>query len=160
MTKTSPRFRISKKGYDRFEVDRVLSDYESQISDITKKLETYESQVKLAHEQLETLKTRYDDLVSKLSIREKAADEIARLALVEANSVIETANSNADLIVKEALSTAKILLTELSKMSLETNHAKEDIYSRINKLQTTLDNIELPKIPTLEWLNANNQNDK
>lgn len=159
MTKLATRFRIAKKGYDRFEVDRKIIQLEQDVIEHKDKLKTYQSQVDVANSQNQALKERYDDLVSKLSIREKAADEISRLALKEANAVIDTANQNADIIVQEALSTAKILLSELAKISQETTIAKDDLRVRIELLQRTLDEIELPELPHLKWLNKYNQNE-
>ena len=158
MSESKLKFRISKKGYDRYEVDRVLENYQGELKTLKEKLATYESQIGVAHSQLDKLKSRYADLVSKLSVREKAADEIARLALKEANIVIDTANQNADLIVQEALSTAKILLTELAKVTNDTNHAKDDMKEKIELIQKTLDEIKLPAVPSVEWLNQKEEN--
>lgn len=159
MREKDSSFRIAKKGYDRFQVDQVLANYEARQKELETKLSTYESQVAVASEQLDKLKSRYNDLVSKLSVREKAADEISRLALKEANVVIDTANQNADLIVSEALSTAKILLTELAKVTEDTNHAKDEMKDKIELIQKTLDDIKLPEVPRMDWLKQKEESD-
>lgn len=159
MAKKTTRFRIAKKGYDRFEVDSVLSQNELELSELKTKLQVYKSQVEVAQQQLESVKERYDDLVSKLSVREKAADEISRIALKEANTVIDTANQNADTIVMEALTTAKILLSELAKVTQETNSAKGEMKEKIDLLQKTLDELKLPEIPSIQWLDKEKESE-
>ncbi|MEG1066272.1 MAG: hypothetical protein RSD85_01845, partial [Erysipelotrichaceae bacterium] len=56
---------------------------------------------------------KYKEIQNDLSIKENAAEGMSRMALREANLVIDTANSNADLIVKEALVNAKTILNDL-----------------------------------------------
>lgn len=106
MEAKKPKFRIMKQGYDRFAVDDALERLQFELDAKEKQLQSYTKQIEFANEQLNLIKERYQSLVSELNVREKAADDIARLALREANTVISSAQNNADSIVKEALSTA------------------------------------------------------
>ena len=149
------RFRILKQGYDRFEVDRILDQYESQLKHLQEKLDSYQNQLKAAEKQIDLMKQRYDMLQNEVLTKEKAAQQVHSLALKESNTIIETANKNADLIVSEALSTARMMLMEVSKMSEQTNQVKMDLKKQLSGLSMLLDDIELPDIPHLDWLQEN-----
>lgn len=149
------RFRILKQGYDRFEVDRILDQYESQLKQLQEKLDSYQNQLKAAEKQIDLMKQRYDMLQNEVLTKEKAAQQVHSLALKESNTIIETANKNADLIVSEALSTARMMLMEVSKMSEQTNQVKMDLKKQLSGLSMLLDDIELPDIPHLDWLQEN-----
>lgn len=125
------RFRILKQGYDRFEVDRILDQYESQLKHLQEKLDSYQNQLKAAEKQIDLMKQRYDMLQNEVLTKEKAAQQVHSLALKESNTIIETANKNADLIVSEALSTARMMLMEVSKMSEQTNQVKMDLKKQL-----------------------------
>lgn len=149
------RFRILKQGYDRFEVDRILDDYETKINLQEERLATYQNQLQQSIKQIELMKERYDTLQSQILDKEKIAQQVHQLAIKEANAIIETANKNADLIVSEALSTARMMLSEVAKMSEETNQVKTDLKIQLSGLLQLLDNLQLPDIPDLDWLNTN-----
>ena len=151
------RFRILKQGYDRFEVDRSMDELETKINMLETKLATYQKQVDYTNKQLEATNQKYQALVQQLSIREKAADEISRLALQEANSIIDTANTNADIIVREALSTARLLLVELARISNQTASVKTDLKDRIIELSQLIEDFQLPDIPNMDWLQSYNK---
>lgn len=102
----TPKFRVMKNGYDRFAVDDAVDRYVREIDSLKKQLDLTSRQIQSANEQLAVIRQRYQTLVSELTVKEKAADDIARLALKEANTIIETAQNNADAIVSEALTTA------------------------------------------------------
>lgn len=152
MAKAKPQFRMMKNGYDRFAVDDAINDYHAQIEMMEKQLELYGKQVVSTKEQLDQIKLRYQTLVSELAIKEKAADDIARLALKEANMIIDTAQSNADSIVKEALSTARLVLVELSSLSKEAHGMKEDMKLQLDALMNSIDEFEFPVVPNMDWI--------
>ena len=106
-----------------------------------------------ANEQLAVIRQRYQTLVSELTVKEKAADDIARLALKEANTIIETAQNNADAIVSEALTTARIILNDLSRIASEATEMKGDMQEQLSSLMGMLDQFEIPPVPKSEWLN-------
>ena len=149
MGESKPRFRISKRGYDRFSVDDTLDRLTFERETLNQQLETYNRQMVDANEQLISIKARYQNLLSELSVREKAADDIARLALKEANSVIASAQNNADSIVKEALSTARIVLVEIARISKEAKGIKKEMYDQLEDLTKALDNFVIPVIPAI-----------
>lgn len=149
------RFRLLKQGYDRFEVDRVIDEYETQIAQNQQKLETYQSQLSLSQKQLESLKERYQQLQDQLIAKENAASQVHQMALKEANAIIENAQQNADIIVAEALGSARLILMELSKITTQTNQVKLDLKQQIESLNHMIDEVVLPDIPNIDWLTQN-----
>ena len=100
------------------------------------------------------IKTRYQSLVTELAVKEKAADDISRMALKEANSIIDTAQNNADSIVREALSTARLILVDVSRLTSEISGMKAEVKSQLTTLQKSLDEFTIPPLPALEWLES------
>lgn len=155
MSSKEPRFRLLRNGYDRFEVDRVLDEYELKLKENQERLVAYQNQLNQSQSQLENLKEKYQQLQSQISVKERAASQVHQLALKESNTIIDTATKNADLIVSEALGTARIILMELAKMSDQTKQAKEDLKNYVNGLSQMIDDVDLPEIPNLDWLMEN-----
>lgn len=155
MSSKEPRFRLLRNGYDRFEVDRVLDEYELKLKENQERLVAYQNQLNQSQIQLENLKEKYQQLQSQISVKERAASQVHQLALKESNTIIDTATKNADLIVSEALGTARIILMELAKMSDQTKQAKEDLKNYVNGLSQMIDDVDLPEIPNLDWLMEN-----
>jgi len=149
MAEPKSRFRINKRGYDRFSVDDTLDRLTFERDALKQQIETYNRQMAEANEQLTSIKARYQNLLSELGVREKAADDIARLALKEANSVIASAQNNADSIVREALSTARIVLVEIARISKEAKGIKVEMHDQLAALTRALDNFVIPAVPAV-----------
>lgn len=153
MSASNPKFRIMKKGYDRFAVDDTLDRLTFELDHQKAQLASYIKQTELSNEQLSLIKQRYQTLISELNVREKAADDIARLALREANTVIASAQNNADSIVKEALVTARLVLLEIARISNEAKDVKVDMQEKLEALTASLEAFTVPTVPVLELLN-------
>lgn len=149
MDQKTAKFRIMKNGYDRFAVDDELQRLEFKLSAQEQQLQSYMRQTELASEQLSVIKDRYQSLVSELNLREKAADDIARLALKEANAVIRSAQHNADSILQEALSTARMVLLEIARISQDAHGLKQEMQLQLKDLSETLEAFKLPELPSL-----------
>ena len=143
----TPKFRLMKNGYDRFAVDDAVDRYVREIDSLKKQLDLTSRQIQSANEQLAVIRQRYQTLVSELTVKEKAADDIARLALKEANTIIETAQNNAD------ATTARIILNDLSRIASEATEMKGDMQEQLSSLMGMLDQFEIPPVPKSEWLN-------
>ncbi|MEA5026502.1 hypothetical protein SDC9_103187 [bioreactor metagenome] len=133
------KFSTMKNGYNRYEVDEEVKHLTEALKEANMQMERYRRLAEQANEQLVTIKDRYHVLITELSVREKAADDISRIALKEANQIISTAQNNADSIVQEALATARLLLIEISRIANEAHDVKSDMQDRLNALQKTLD---------------------
>ena len=153
------RFRILKKGYDRFAVDETIDALHKELEDVYKKLEVYKKQSDLANQEMADMKRKYTSLVNELITKENAADDIARLALREANVMIEKAGDHADIILKEALATAKTLLGELVRIASEANVSKTQLQSKISEISQLIDGLEFPQTKPFEWIHKDNDQD-
>ncbi|MEG0403566.1 DivIVA domain-containing protein [Anaerorhabdus sp.] len=152
MAKVKPEFRIMKNGYNRFAVDDAIDELVTEVETLESKQALYEKEIQDLVEQLSSIKNRYQVIVSELSVKEKAADDIARLALKEANIIIDSAQSNADSIVREALSTARIVLSDLSRISTDASVMKDEMHEQLASLIQAIDDFEIPKLPEVEWI--------
>lgn len=142
-----PKFRVMRQGYDRFEVDQVITNLEHDKTILSKQIELYQKQVESLQEQRDIIKKRYQQLVSETGVREKAAEEMSRLALREANSIIDTAYTNADMIVREAMSTSRQVLVEIARISNESNELRDELKDKIMELEHAIDGLTLPDAP-------------
>ncbi len=152
MSDKQSKFRLVKSGYDRFAVDNAVEDYQRTIEDLKKQIEVYNLQIKHSNEQLELIKSRYSEVFEGLQGKEKAADEIARLSLREANRIIETAQNNADLIIQEALTTAKLILVEITNLSNQVVDRKEDMMKQAEELKNIVEQFDVPKVQAMRHI--------
>lgn len=142
-----PKFRVMRQGYDRFEVDQMITNLEHDKTILTKQIELYQKQVESLQEQRDIIKKRYQQLVSESGVREKAAEEMSRLALREANSIIDTAYMNADMIVREAMSTSRQVLVEIARISNESNELRDELKEKLMELEVAIDDLTLLDAP-------------
>lgn len=147
-----PRFRLMKNGYDRFAVDDLVDRLLDELISSQTKLDTYRKQVEQLNEQLVLLRDKHQRLLEDLAVKEKAADDISRIALREASQIIDAAQHNADAIVKEALITARSVLIEIARISEDVKGARVDMLEKLAELREGLDLFSLPETPNIEWL--------
>ena len=152
MSSPRPTFRVLKNGYDRFAVDEAIEKYAAEVEDLQNKLKVYEEQMAKMSEQMNALQTQYQNMANSLDAEKAAAENIARLSLREANEIIGTAQKNADLIVRQALITAREILSELSRLYTDANIIRESTRAKLEGLIKELDEFRLPKMPEMEWL--------
>ena len=87
-----------------------------------------------------------------MDAEKQAAENIARLSLREANEIIDTAQNNADMFIRQSLYTAREILVELSRLYSDANVVKSSTKTKLEQLVKELDTFELPKMPDLGWL--------
>lgn len=153
MSTQRPTFRVMKNGYDRFAVDDAIERYASQVETLQRKLELYQAQLVDTTRELNSIKEQLAEVEKKEEIRKEAADRIARLSIREANEIISTAQKNADEIIKEALSTARLILMDLTKLYQSAGTVKGQMNQQLEDLLKQLDDFKLPQMPDLRWLN-------
>ena len=146
------KFKIVKNGYSKLEVEECVSRLTNELEQSRAQVENYRRLSDQANEQLSLIKERYNELNSRIEIREKAAEDISRLALREANQIIGSAQTNADSIVQEALVTARTILLEIARLSNEASGMKEEMQEKIQELQKTLDEFNVPAAIDEKWL--------
>lgn len=147
-----------RQGYDRFEVDKAVRKLEEEKAQLLEQIALNKNQILTLLEQRDGITKRFAQVTKDLSIREKAAEEMARLALREANSIIETAYGNADLIVREALSTARQLLIEISRISSQSQEIRVELNEKVEVLQEILQGLEFPEIPNIKSVGKDQDN--
>ncbi len=152
MTAKRPVFRVMKNGYDRFAVDDAIEKYAATVDELEKRITLYQRQAAEDETKIKELEKKYAELENSLEAKQAAADDIARLSLREANEIIGTAKKNADQIINEALGTARLILTDLSRLYNQAGVVKGDMYDQIDGLRNDLDAFQLPKMPDLRWL--------
>lgn len=153
-------FKKSKTGYDRFEVDQEIASLKRQLKTSQNQAKIYKEQVNKTINQKEHLQKRYEKLIDELRVRERAAEEMARIALRESNSIIDKAYDNADMIVREAMSSARQILVEIARISTQSHVLREDLQEKIKELETVIDGLELPEAPPLSWINDDQDKSK
>ena len=141
-----------RNGYDRFAVDSAIDNYTSQIEELEKEIATYKNNIEDLNHQLINMKDRYNSIMSGIMARERAADDISRIALKEANQIIDAAKKNADFIIMESLNKSKVVLADLVKISNETGTLKQEMRDQLNKIYHDLDELKAPNLPDLDWL--------
>lgn len=152
MSTQKPTFRVMKNGYDRFAVDDAIDQYAQQIEQLQKKLSLYQQQLVETTRTLEDMKQRYQQILTTEQSRQEAADNIARLSLREANEIISTAQKNADEIIREAISTARLILIDLTKLYSQATDVKGDMKKQLEQLLQQLDDFRIPQVPDMRWL--------
>ena len=152
MSTQKPTFRVMKNGYDRFAVDDAIDQYAQLIEQLQKKLSLYQQQLVETTRTLEDMKQRYQQILTTEQSRQEAADNIARLSLREANEIISTAQKNADEIIREAISTARLILIDLTKLYSQATDVKGDMKKQLEQLLQQLDDFRIPQMPDMRWL--------
>ncbi|MDE6195297.1 MAG: DivIVA domain-containing protein [Erysipelotrichaceae bacterium] len=146
------QFDIMKNGYNRYQVEDYLDDLENRMAMLHRKVDMYRQRSEEVEKQLNQIKEEYHHVVHNLSMKEKAAEEMARIAMKEANVIVDTAQMNADVIVKEALMTARSILLDIAKLGNEASELKGTMYEQLESLSKALDAFEVPPIPDMDLL--------
>lgn len=146
------RFDTVRSGYDPNQVDLEISRLNSEIDDLSNQILGYQNQIETMARQFNMIKDRYQLLESELAMRERAADDIARLALKEANSVIETAQNNADDIIQESIINAQTLLNEVNQYNMESQTIKMNLKKAMEQYIEILNDYEIPEEPDIDGI--------
>lgn len=145
-------FDTMKNGYNRYQVDDYLQTQKLLLDSLQKKLD---KEIRINEElkkELEELKKNYEEVSNNLQVKEMAASEMTRMAMKEANMIVDTANQNADAIVKEALMMARGILLDVSRIGNEASDMKENMQDELHRIAEALDRFETPIIPDLDLL--------
>ena len=145
-------FDTMKNGYNRYQVEDYIQTQKLQMESLQKKLEKANLLKEELTREYQELETRYRDVSENLEVKEKAADEMTRMAMKEANMIVDTAHRNADAIVKESLMMARGILMEVARLGDEANDLKGSMRKELQKITQELDDFEAPEIPDLDLL--------
>jgi len=147
-----PEFKTSKNGYNRFEVDDFVNDSINQNSTLANRCEIYQKEVARLNLEIANLTIQNEKLRADVSEKEFAYSKMNRIALKQANEIIQSASNDADTIVQEALSEAKIILRDIQNMTSETNELKAELKNKLTHLITELNQLEFVKVVDNQWL--------
>lgn len=150
--KPNQTFKLRHRGYDIIEVDSFIRAKTEDLALASAELDKTKQMLAELQAKYETLQQDHQVLVQELTVREKAAEEITRIALKEANIVVETAQKNADSIVKESLQTARQILVEMSNLGNEAIYLRRDVKKKMERLADVIKHFTLPRIPSLDCL--------
>lgn len=145
-------FDTMKNGYNRYQVEDYIQTQKLQMESLQKKLEKANLLKEELTREYQELETCYRDVSENLEVKEKAADEMTRMAMKEANMIVDTAHRNADAIVKESLMMARGILMEVARLGDEANDLKGSMRKELQKITQALDDFEAPEIPDLDLL--------
>ena len=145
-------FDTMKNGYNRYQVEDYIQTQKLQMESLQKKLEKANLLKEELTREYQELETRYRDVSENLEVKEKAADEMTRMAMKEANMIVDTAHRNADAIVKESLMMARGILMGVARLGDEANDLKGSMRKELQKITQALDDFETPEIPDLDLL--------
>lgn len=147
-----PTFDTMKNGYNRYQVDDYIQSMQLQLSSLQEKIEKA-YQLRDSYEQeANDYKKLYDGICENLNVKEKAAFDMTRMAMKEANLIVETAHKNADVIVRESLMMAREVLSEIARVGKEANILKGNMKEDLAKISQALDEFETPQIPDMDLL--------
>lgn len=149
---TKRQFNSMINGYDRYQVDDIVKQLEDEIALLKKQQAFQIAEATRTKEKLDGIIKDYQALMDELNVKERMASEISRLALNEANSIIQSASKNADHIIQEALSSAKVILTELAYTAKMTKDAKNQMKEKIDDILRKINEFESIELPSLTWL--------
>lgn len=123
-------------GYDQEAVEMYIEKLNRESNDLVKKQESLEEEIKKLREENKILSHR-------ISIHEKASEEIARLALKEASELIEKAKRNANLILKESLDYVRTLSGEVEGFKEQAANFRSSVQKMSQDLLDIIDNSEV-----------------
>lgn len=146
--------RSSQRKKQLLESEANRQKLETDIAELINKNEVLKKQLETVISELDHSRRRYDLLLNEMRNRENANDEISRLAMKDANAIIETAHVNADIIIREALSSAREVLIEIARISNESHELKGKLGVKLKKMEAILEGLDLPESPHQKLLDS------
>ena len=130
------KFNRNLFGYNKTEVDHYIEQVNAQLDDLNTRI------VSLGDEK-EALAKQNSLLTHRVNINEKTNEEIARLALKEASDLIEKANRNANMILKESLDYVRTLNNEVEGYKDQAIAFRANVEKMSQDLLDTIDQSEV-----------------
>ena len=146
------RFDRMKNGYHRYQVDDYIEKQQKELDWLQKESQFYQIELLNLKRSYDLLSSSYAEVQENLKIRESAANELTRIAIKEANCIVETAQQNANQIISEALTQARGILLEITRLGNQANDLKKGMKEELLRLECALDELETPSIPTVTYL--------
>ena len=151
------KFDTMRNGYNRYQVDDKVASMKEEIAMLYRKLDMYQMQSEEMKRQLASIKEKYQLVVDSLAAKERAAQDLTRIAMKDANTIVTTDHNNADQIVQEALMTARRILLDVAELGNEASSLKGNMREPLNAWSEMLERFEVPPIPDMELLTSTSE---
>lgn len=136
-----------RKGYDPVQVDALLSKVILDLENSQDEIDKLKNEIERLNSDNKSLKEQIEQCGEEIKQREKALDELNRIALREANLIVQAAQKNANSIVEEALTSARFILQEIARIEAEAYGVRDKVKILGSSLVDVAENFELPDLP-------------
>ena len=151
--------KVKINGYDRNQVDDMILFYSDKIT----RLENQISQQQIQIDKQKTVilennqyiqKIKEENQVLNVSLNKKVIKDhhATKKALDNAKEIVMVANTNADIIISEALNNAQSILLEVAHLSTLSKVSKRRLLNNLFDLTSKTIKIKNEKMPDLRWL--------
>lgn len=124
------------RGYNRQEVDDYIKELKQDIQSLQENIQSLKDEIG-------TLENQNEFLTKQLDVQEKTNEEIARLALKEASSLIEKAKRNANMILKESMEYVRGLSKDMDSFKQEAIDFRANVVKMSEDMLETIDKSEI-----------------
>ncbi|MDD3027152.1 MAG: DivIVA domain-containing protein [Erysipelotrichaceae bacterium] len=136
-------FRNALFGYSKSEVNQKFKSLTDQISDYQNQIETLENSLQRKQNELEQVNSQLSKALNRVDVLEKTQEQIARMALKEASTLINKAKHNANLILSESLMYVRSLSGEMDDFKEKAASFRKAVVKMSQDILDTIDNSEL-----------------
>lgn len=140
-------FDMMKNGYNRYQVDKEIGLLNDQNELLQKQISLYQNEYESLALQLKSCRNQLSMITQDLTFKEKAANQMTARVIKESNLLINCAQQNADVIIKEALMTARGILLDIDRIGKEAKEVKGSMKKDLKQIQNAIDNFDVPQIP-------------
>ena len=145
-------YKKSVLGYNKQQVDIEVMKYEDQIHLLNERLAIAKEENNTLIKKNNVLQKEVQMVKREIQVKDNAMREMSKIAISEANHLVNSASKNADIIVTEALSTARRILLELTYTARMNNELKSNLKAQIDGIISKIDKFETVELPDLRWL--------
>ncbi len=136
-------FRSALFGYSKSEVNQKFKSLTDQISDYQSQIETLETSLQRKQSELEQVNAQLEKAMNRVDVLEKTQEQIARMALKEASTLINKAKHNANLILGESLKYVRSLSGEMDDFKEKATSFRKAVVKMSQDILDTIDGSEL-----------------
>ena len=140
------KFSTSFSGYNKYEVNKFVSDVTKNYEDVLNKLKSADLEVEKLKEELVKYKNLENTLNRAIMVANDTANQVRRSSHDEAENIINEARRNASRIVNDAL-----IKAEKAENDAETLKRRIEIYKRRVKQVIDEQKELIDSIDTIEY---------
>ena len=129
-------FKKQFRGYSVQQVDSKIDDYQAELASL-------KQQVASLTDELDHVKEQNSLLQHRVNITEKTNEEIARLDLKEAGELIDKAQRNANMNLKESLDYVRSLSSEMNDFKDQAIKFRSSVQKMSQDILDSIDNSEV-----------------